>query len=1701
MKSTNYRANSHEDPLRCRVCKKLFTRLDNRKRHELLHRKQDNSIAQNEKQSSFSCSKCSASFGRKYHRDRHEKTCKSGQYTCAGCNSLFRHMKELEKHLGECKENQPSSSNSIQRPEPTSSMTDDRKQPSEDKSNSNSCSNSERQYRCRKCNNLFPTRKELWRHGLQQHGGRDNLQPVPWEDGHAPWDDNETVDEALKEEYYSNMPHILRYGQEGAVSVEYNFPTNDLSGGIDEIIDCLNSIFNQETYAFKFNIILGLILRNSKTGEYRYFIPYQNRLFDLTFTISNKNDLSRVRHKLDSLDIPTYAHSDRPDTSWRVTLVTNMLFRVFRTHYPLGHGKLPDFIRNKKTIISLDVNDKQQPYNDNLCAFRCLALHQKQRRMEASVKKYYSKWKEFMQKLGIKLPAKPKKYEGVGLDQLSQFESCFELQVTVCELQPSGITIPRHHPTKQYRDKMYMNVHDHHLSYITDFNAYATKFQCSMCDRFFNRSFNARKHMRTCSNLTVFKLPGGIYQGAKSIFDRLEEIGIIVPEHEQFFPWFAVYDFEALVTKIDIQATGKLNWTQKHQPISVSLSSNVPSFCTSQCLVNEDTDILLSEMVKYLITISKTVETLANQKWAHVHEQLQLLINRWRPENIEPASKQRKCDEHTVIATMEDDYENDFDDNEEDEDDDSDSSMDTRSLMYQKVKSIQEAFNQYCCQLPVLGFNSGRYDLNLVKGKLAKYFELTDKSFVVKKGNTYLCISTKNLRILDIIQYLAPGSSYSKFLKAFKIQEKKSYFPYEWFDDASKLNYDNLPPYDAFYSTLKNCNILEHEHNEWEQSGSIGSPPCTGRENYQQLKQIWTVKNMNTFKDFLIFYNNLDVGPFVCAVEKFLEFYKANRIDVFKIAISAPGIARKMLFDCAREMQVSFPLFSQEDEDLYRIVKQNIVGGPSIIFKRYHKVDETYLRNNLNKKCQNILGYDANALYLWAIGQNMPTSIYTAFEKVGQKYVFSSSSQEKYLSMFFWMELIMKEQNVKILHKMNNGQEKRVGPYLVDGYDPRNGVIYEFNGCFYHGHDPNICPITSKIQAESWKARQPKLLTRTQNRLEYLRESGYTVVDLWECDYNQKCKYRVKRLGIAEKFLPPFSKTYRYSPVSKEQIEAAVMSTKLYGMIECDIEVPERWTGHFQNKMSPKEYFGEMSPLFCTTSVSLEEISNSMKTYVEDNAMSKKPRKLLVGGMKARKILIATPLLKWYLEHGLVVTDIYKVIEYIPSACFKNFQDKVSNARRQGDADPSTSIIADTMKLLGNSGYGSLIMNKERHQNVQYVQGEASAKLHINQAHFKNLTELDHDMFEVELAKKRMKLDLPITLGYFILQYAKLRMLQFYYDCLDYYLDRADFEYIEMDTDSAYFSLSKHSLIQAVKPSLQAAFTSRIKNSCHEVNYLADERTWFPRECCQTHIKYDKRTPGLFKLEASGQEMIALSSKTYLLRDGESCKISCKGVNKNSLLEPLPIFHSVLNEKRSVSTVNRGFRAVNNFIYSYEQEKVGFGYFYCKRTVLEDGISTAPLDIVLCPWSNNLTEYVNSFDPLGLDFQCYLKKDEREFQSAYQIYLYELILFHSGDSDEAYKLSQQKTNETIKCNEEWYKSRDSVMKNILILKLHQIMEVKNQLTVLQNKNIVYIDNNIDKYWSCGCKAKIAPLMNENSFPGMNKLGMLWKEIISAYALT
>ena len=591
----------------------------------------------------------------------------------------------------------------------------------------------------------------------------------------------------------------------------------------------------------------------------------------------------------------------------------------------------------------------------------------------------------------------------------------------------------------------------------------------------------------------------------------------------------------------------------------------------------------------------------------------------------------------------------------------------------------------------------------------------------IKKENSYLTISTPDMKFIDISNYLAAGCSYSQFLKAYGCDEVKGIFPYEWFDLFEKLNYPDLPEPKDFYSKIKNEN------------------PIKNTADYRKLQKIWEEKGMSSFKDYLIYYNNLDTGPFVDALNNLIKVYFDEGIDIFKDYVTLPGVARKMLYNSS---PIKFSLFNNENANLYYTFKQNIVGGPSIIFSRYQEKAVTDIKGISNNKCQSVVGYDCNGLYSYAIRQPMPTGLYVIRKKQNN---FRPEVSEKYIDSYVWMDYIMKTENIQILHKLNNRKEIRFGNYLVDGYCISTKTVYEYNGCYYH-NCPYNCYIVKRIKSKKWLKKLQKTQMKDEIKKKILIAQGLKYISIQECEYNEKIK--TKSMMLYYNYLPDYYQRNR-SCISPKKIIEDIRSGFLFGAVEVDIKINENLY----------EYFKEYPPFFCTCEVPMNVIGEHMSEYCKQNDINFKHRKLLISGTKAKKILLATPLVKWYLNHNCEITDIYQVIEFQPKNTFTSFIEKVTENRLLGDKHKDKSIIGDTYKLLSNSAYGSVLINKTKHCNIKYLDNKGKVVKMINSINFKNLQAITDTTYEVEMYKNQVKMDNPIQIGFFILQYAKLRIL------------------------------------------------------------------------------------------------------------------------------------------------------------------------------------------------------------------------------------------------------------------------------------------------------------------------------------------------------
>ena len=263
-------------------------------------------------------------------------------------------------------------------------------------------------------------------------------------------------------------------------------------------------------------------------------------------------------------------------------------------------------------------------------------------------------------------------FQGVTLNELYDIERIFEVPIMVYELFKDGSAALARRSTLTEKN-MFLNLYRNHFSYIKDFNQYARSHRCGCCDSVFNSGRDVRRHEKTCTGTTKLVFPGGVYKSAKSIFKELELLGLDLTDVDRFYRLRGMWDIETKFGDADLEDTETTKWEAIHDPMSVSIASNVPGFEKPTCIVsNDDPKELALKMVQYMLEVSDAASKFMRNKYAKVIEQLDEVVqtqqkeldqlhsdtNRvGKSEDLSPTSDDRCDDDETGESDLETDNE------------------------------------------------------------------------------------------------------------------------------------------------------------------------------------------------------------------------------------------------------------------------------------------------------------------------------------------------------------------------------------------------------------------------------------------------------------------------------------------------------------------------------------------------------------------------------------------------------------------------------------------------------------------------------------------------------------------------------------------------------------------------------------------------------------------------------------------------------------------------------------------------------------------------------------------------------------------------------------------------------------------------------------------------------------------------------------
>ena len=250
----------------------------------------------------------------------------------------------------------------------------------------------------------------------------------------------------VRENWGSVRTHVVN----GPVQTRYNHRLTSLD--TRDLHDQLFLLFEEQTTAFKVNVSFGFILKQKATSRLRYYHSSNNccgRYLEEPPLITNRDDFESFLERIREPDILQWAVAQRPNSDWVCEHVTNATFFLNRiVQHPIGcvGVTLPDYVKNNKAIVGLAKDEHGAIYRDNLCIFRCLALH-----LGRKAADMYAEYSDDVHD-----------FTGVTLDDLHKVESKFKTNVVVYQLVEidNGKTMAelvRRSPV-QYQETMYANL-------------------------------------------------------------------------------------------------------------------------------------------------------------------------------------------------------------------------------------------------------------------------------------------------------------------------------------------------------------------------------------------------------------------------------------------------------------------------------------------------------------------------------------------------------------------------------------------------------------------------------------------------------------------------------------------------------------------------------------------------------------------------------------------------------------------------------------------------------------------------------------------------------------------------------------------------------------------------------------------------------------------------------------------------------------------------------------------------------------------------------------------------------------------------------------------------------------------------------------------------------------------------------------------
>lgn len=469
---------------------------------------------------------------------------------------------------------------------------------------------------------------------------------------------------------------------------------------------------------------------------------------------------------------------------------------------------------------------------------------------------------------------------------------------------------------------------------IKDFNTLTAAKYCPQCGLTFTRQDNLNTHLRLkCKKQEGNKIErkilhhSQIYRKRKYMVDLLNELGMHLPDDYQFIKHFATFDIESYCNKVPNNKGG----VKEVQTLAlICVATTVPGY---ECLYfynKGNVNLCMARFVKKMIKIAELVADLNFQEHNHLFSHLiQMMLD--------------------AIDEEKDNY-------------------------ARKILGVAKRLSEHLHRFSIYGYNSATYDLGILTASgLFYWMHKYDEDIQIsrdKNAQSYLSISSKYLRFVDVMKLMGQKVSLSNSLQNFNIKETdifqlatqselneesilncggKLNFPFSQLTNWESIN-GNKEKFktEDFITELSGSNLLSPK---WEKYKKLERKGYT----QQQIYEIMSIREapidpsavcecLNT-----IFHRlDMDRAQFLglyCAVDTISTlklckrlFEEFRKIEIYTVFESLTLSSMSFAYCMERKSRKSghFDYFVNLDENTYNMISEAIVGGISTSFNRLY---------------------------------------------------------------------------------------------------------------------------------------------------------------------------------------------------------------------------------------------------------------------------------------------------------------------------------------------------------------------------------------------------------------------------------------------------------------------------------------------------------------------------------------------------------------------------------------------------------------------------------------------------------------------------------------------------------------------------------------------------------------------------------------------